>query len=148
MNTTAISPLSVRSQDFTALQSTLQAGNITGAQSAFAALLQDVQKTQSANGASSLFAPGTPAARDLAALGGALKSADLTGARKAFATLEQDIQTSAQSGAGSVAVGNHHHPTTPAQAASNGSASALNPAQAAVASISPQAIGNLLNLKA
>jgi hypothetical protein len=144
MNVPAVSPMAKRSQDFDALQNTLRAGNLSGAQLAFGAFLQDVQQTAQTGGASSMFAPGTQASRDLQALGGALKSANLPGAQKAFATLQHDIQIAG--GAGSTL--SHvraHHPFTPSEIANNGVADiqAAAPGNAAT-----QAIGGILNLKA
>src|ERR1700722_8119688 len=86
MNVTTVSSMAKRNEDFNTLQSTLQAGNLSGAQGAFAAFLQDVQKTALTAGPASLFGPGTQASKDLQNLGGALKSADLAGAQKALAT--------------------------------------------------------------
>ena len=142
MNVSAISPMGKRSEDFTALQATLQSGNLPGAQSAFAAFLQDVQKTSATAGASSLFAPGTQANRDLQSLGAALHSANLSGAQQAFASLQQDIQ----SAGGNSAVPPHaHHPLTPAEVANNGAAVLQNVAPGSAVT---QSIGNILNLKA
>ena len=76
MNVSAISSLSQRAEDFTALHNTLQAGNLAAAQSAFAAFQQDVQKTAQLAGPASLFGPGTQASKDLQNLGNALKSAN------------------------------------------------------------------------
>lgn len=135
MNVSAVSPMSKRSQDFQALQNNLQAGNLSGAQTAFGAFLQDVHTTSQAAGASSLFAPGTQASRDLEALGGALKSANLPGAQKAFASLEQDIQSIAGTTATS-SLPRAHHPFSSAEIATNG---------AHIPALSPQAIGSVLN---
>jgi len=63
MNISAVSPAPKRREDFDALQSALQSGNISSAQTAFAAFLQDVQKTaQGADRAVSL-APAPKRAR-------------------------------------------------------------------------------------
>jgi hypothetical protein len=119
MNVSAVSDLAQRSQDFAALQNNLQSGNITSAQRAFAAFLQDVQKTSVGAGSGNLFAPGTPASRDLQTLGSALKSANLNGAQQAFAALQQDIHAQGQTGpAPTPAPG--HHPPTHAEIARNG----------------------------
>ena len=144
MNVSAVSSLAKRSEDFATLQNTLQAGNIPAAQSAFAAFLQDVQKTAQMAGPASLFGPGTQASKDLQALGSALKSADLTGAQKAFATLEQDIQTAGQSGS-SLPLAHVHRPLTHSEIANNGVEVLKTAAQGGAAA---QAIGSILNLKA
>jgi len=114
MNISAVSDVAKRSDDFTALQGALQSGNISGAQGAFAAFLQDAQKTAMA-GSGSLFAPGTQASNDLQALGGALRSANLAGARQAFSSLTQDIQ-----GTGNPV--QSHHRRTHAEIINNGTA--------------------------
>jgi len=144
MNVSAVSPLDKRCQDFTTLQSTLQAGNLSGAQSAFAAFLQDVQKTAQLAGPASLFGPGTQTSKDLQALGGALKSANLVGAQEAFAILEQDIQTAGHSG-NSLSVARVHHPLTHSEIANNGVETFKLAAQGGATS---QAIGSILSLRA
>jgi hypothetical protein len=80
--------------DFNSLQSALQTGNISSAQGAFTAFLQDIQQTTLAAGPNGLFSPGSQPAKDLQNLGSALKSADLAGANQAFASLKQDLQAS------------------------------------------------------
>ncbi len=144
MNVAAVSPTIKRHEDFNTLQSALQSGNISNAQSAFAAFLQDVQKISQTAGAASLFGPGTQASKDLQALGNALKSANLTGAQKAFATLQQDIQTAGQSPA-TLPFLHGHHPLTPSEIANNGVETFQAAAQGSAAA---QSIGNILNFKA
>jgi hypothetical protein len=144
MNVSAVSPMAKRHEDFNTLQTALQSGNISSAQSAFAAFLQDVQKTAQTTGPAGLFGPGTQASRDLQALGSALKSANLVGAQKAFATLQQDIQTAGQSTA-SLPVGHAHHPLTPSEIANNGVETFKTGAQGSAVA---QSIGNILNLQA
>jgi hypothetical protein len=139
MNVPAVSPMAKRSQDFDTLQNTLQSGNLSAAQGAFGAFLQDVQKTSGVAGQGSLFAPGTQASKDLQALGGALNSANLAGAQKAFASLKQDLQSAGQSGT-AVAVIHPHHPLTAAEIANNGAPVAQTP--------TAQSIGNILNMRA
>jgi hypothetical protein len=143
MNVPAVSPMARRHEDFDTLQSALQTGNISSAQRAFAAFLQDVQKTAQTAGPSSLFSPGTQASKDLQALGSALQSANLAGAQNAFATLQQDIQAAGQSPANLPFA--HHHPVTPSEIAHNGAATFKAAAQGSAAA---QSIGNILNLKA
>jgi len=139
MNVAAVSAtLGQRHQDFDALQSALQTGNITSAQSAFAAFLQDVQKTALTAGPNSLFAPGTQTSHDLQALGNALKSANLTGAQTAFASLKQDIQTMGLSASGQP-VTYIHHRQSHADIAGN---------QVGTIASDPASIGSILNLQA
>ena len=144
MNVTAVSPMAKRSEDFITLQSTLQAGNLAAAQTAFAAFLQDVQKTAQTAGPASLFGPGTQTSKDLQTLGSALKSADLAGAQKAFATLKQDIQTAGQS-PGSLPTAHLHRPLTHSEIANNGMEVLKTAAQGGATA---QSIGSILNLKA
>ena len=141
MNVTAVSAMAQRSQDFLALQSTLQAGNLPAAQRAFAAFQQDVQKTSVTAGPSSLFGPGTQGGQDLQSLGSALKSANLASAQRAFASLQRDIQAGGQS-SGSLPLASVHRPLTHAEVANNGAA--IPDAGGA----SAQAISNILNSKA
>ena len=90
--------------DFSALAATLDAGDLSGAQSAFAGLQarqpgrfgssgtpNDLQNTSGAS----------PIGADIAALSKALHSGDLTGARAAFKKVQQDM--------GSTHRGHHHH---------------------------------------
>jgi hypothetical protein len=143
MNVPDVSSLSQRSQDYDRLQNSLKAGNLPGAQTAFAAFLQDVQKTATLAGPASLFGPGTQASRDLEALGGALKSANLSGAQTAFASLQKDIQVAGESGNG-LHNAHAHHPLTRAEVANNGAAVIGAAARGSAA----QSIGSILNLKA
>jgi hypothetical protein len=143
MNVTAVSSMAKRSEDFTMLQTTLQTGNLSAAQSAFAAFQQDVQKTAQTAGPSGLFAPGTQTSKDLQTLGSALKSANLAAAQRAFATLQQDIQTAGGSGS-SLPTARVHRPLTHSEIANNG-APVFSAAQG---SATAQSIGSILNLKA
>jgi hypothetical protein len=82
-----------REQDFTALGTSLQAGNLVGAQQAFAALKKDTQTIQSAqrqqiqpSGLISRLRP------NFSHVERALNAGDLLGAQKAFDTVQQEIQ--------------------------------------------------------
>ena len=87
------------SADFQAIASTLQSGNITQAQQAFAQLQKDNPKlAQAMNSAPS--SSDSPALTDLKTLASALKSGDLSGAQQAFTQLQQDVQAT---------TGKHHH---------------------------------------
>jgi len=144
MNISAVSPAPKRREDFDALQSALQSGNISSAQTAFAAFLQDVQKTAQGAGPGSIFGPGTQASKDLQNLGSALKSANLPGAQKAFALLQHDIQTAGPSPT-TLPFPHSHHPLTPSEVANNGAEIFTG---AAPGSALAQTIGNILNVKA
>lgn len=119
MNIAAVSPLAKRDDDFALLQSTLQSGNLSAAQGAYAAFQQDVQKTSLAGGSQSLFSPGTKASGDLQAVGANLRSSNIQGAQKAFATLMQDIQSAGHAAATPPAT-HGHHPLSQAEIANNG----------------------------
>jgi hypothetical protein len=111
-------------QDFAQLNSALQSGDLSGAQSAFASLQQTLQSQGAATPGtagtqSSSSANGTdPITNDFNALGQALASGNLSQAQGAFSQLQSDIQT-AQQTAGSpgqsltqglqAAVKGHHH---------------------------------------
>ena len=85
-------------QDYGQLASALQSGNLTDAQSAFAALEQALQ-TQSGTASTASNTTSTtndPIANDLNALGQALSSGSLTQAQSAFSQLQSDIQTAEQ----------------------------------------------------
>jgi len=156
MNISAVSPanpsdpalqidLARRSKDFTALQSALQSGNVTNAQSAFAAFLQDVQSTTLKAGSKSLFAPGSQPRKDLDALGSALKSADISSAQKAFSALTQDIQTAWQPASGEpLAVAPPHHHLHGSSGNHRVDSFQANASGASVA----QTAGKILNLQA
>ena len=73
--------------DLAAIAKALQAGDLSRAQNAFAALTQDLGNTSSQNTSTT---PGT----DLAAIAKALQAGDLAGAQNAFAILMQDLQRS------------------------------------------------------
>jgi DNA-binding FadR family transcriptional regulator len=92
-------------QDFQALGSALQSGNLSGAQTAFAALQQQLQ-SQSAQTtqqpSSSNSSSSNPVSSDFQTLSNALQSGNLSDAQNAFAQLQSDLQT--QRGHG-----HHHH---------------------------------------
>ncbi|HYA14298.1 MAG TPA: hypothetical protein VEF33_08160 [Syntrophales bacterium] len=130
--------------NFQQLDQALQAGNLNGAQQAFAALQQlmpdlsldnKIQNGQTSIG-HGLFKT------DFNAIGLALKSGDLTGAKAAFAKLQQDIQ--------SVHKGRHSHNNHPnvggsqnSIPVSNGSSSLTN-----ISSGNSRSTGNNINLTA
>lgn len=73
-------------KDFIDLEQTLNSGDLSGAQKAYAAVQQDMQNLgHQPEGSGQL-------STDLTALGNAFQSGDLSGARKAYATLKQDMQ--------------------------------------------------------
>jgi len=84
--------------DLAAVGSALQSGNLSGAQSAFATLQQDMGNS---SGQSTTATSDT----DLASLSSALQSGNLSGAQSAFATLMQNLQNSIAT-RGSSTIGN------------------------------------------
>jgi hypothetical protein len=114
-------------QDYQALASGLQSGNLTNAQAAFTALEQVVTQSEasSPSGANSTAAGttgngGDAIANDLSTLGQALSSGSLTEAQSAFSQLQNDVQTAAQAASaaapqtlapssGTAVEGHHHH---------------------------------------
>ncbi len=114
-------------QDYAQVASSLQSGNLTGAQSAFASLQQALQSqgptTLSPTAQSTTATPATTSgtdtiSNDFNALGSALSSGSLTQAQSAFSQLQNDIQTAQQASgtqaqsltqALTAAVQGHHH---------------------------------------
>lgn len=72
-------------QDFKSLATSLQSGDLAGAQKAFQALQANAPKNASSTN--------NPMATDFNALGQALQSGDITSAQKAFATIQQDMES-------------------------------------------------------
>src|SRR5207253_7756520 len=95
-----------RQQDFQSLADALQAGNLPGAEQAFAALQKD--RSSSASVASVTGTPqagqSRPIRQDIQALQSALQSNDLAGAQQALTTFQQDLQQ-----AGHTHQHRHHH---------------------------------------
>ena len=105
--TSVQSSFNQRAQDFKALQTALQSGDVTSAQQAFASVQKDMQNAAQAAGATS-NPSGQPSkiGTDFQTLQSALQSGDLSGAQSAFATLKQDMQST---GAAHGAHHHHHH---------------------------------------
>src|SRR5664280_393361 len=75
-----------QSQDFKALQSALQSGDLTSAQQAFASLQKDrPNSTQAAATTSNASGQNSPLANDFQALQTALQTGDISSAQSAFA---------------------------------------------------------------
>lgn len=98
-----VSPSSQRKQYSQDLASSLESGNLTGAQSAFAQLLQLNTSQQTSTGQSGgKSLTNATIDTDFQALKSALASNDLTGAKSAFATLQKDTQSLSPSQASSL----------------------------------------------
>jgi ribosomal protein S20 len=87
-------------QDFKALQDSLNSGDLEGAQKAFAAVEQDLEKFQQGNRKAGSTAQLNQAQQDWQALQSALSSGDVDGAKQALAAFKQDLGK---------AHGRHHH---------------------------------------
>jgi len=98
--------------EFQQLSKDLQAGNLTGAQSDFAALQQSASTSQSG---------GNTLSQAVNALGNDLQSGNLTAAQQDFANIQQDVQQ-----AGRV---HHHHHAPESQNSSSSSAQQTSIAQ-------------------
>jgi len=85
------SPWKQRAQDFRALASALQSGDLATAQQAFAALQKDTPAA--ATGATSGTGTTNPITQDFQALQTALQGNDVSAAQKAFTTLRQDLRS-------------------------------------------------------
>ena len=85
-------------QDFKALASALQSGDLSAAQTAFAAFQKDIQGNSQSPQAAALSDSNSQLGKDFQALQSALQSGDLSSAQQAFATLQQDLKTT-----------HHHH---------------------------------------
>lgn len=96
--------------EFQQLAKDLQAGNLSGAQTDFAALQQNAPTSQTS---------GQTLSQAVSALGQDLQSGNLTAAQQDFATIQQDIQ---QAGQGGGQVHHHHHHAQEAQSSSSNSA--------------------------
>jgi len=104
----ASSPFQQVRKDFASLKSSLNSGDLGGAQKAFATLTQDLQSvTQAQTGQQA----GTNSTLDddLSAIGTALQKGDITGAQNAFQTLQKDMQQMRQAQGGQKTHGAHHH---------------------------------------
>jgi hypothetical protein len=100
------------SQDFQALAQALQGGDLAGARSAFATLMQDfgLSATGQSTGGSGTS---NPLGGDFQTLSTALNNGDLAGAQTAFNSLQQDIDqlflSALQNSQQSQSTGGHHH---------------------------------------
>jgi hypothetical protein len=132
-------------QSFRQLASSLQSGDLSGAQRALSTLESLIQSNQSASQTLTVQPTSTrnsPIQNDVAALGKALNSGDLSAAQSDFARLVKDLQPAGQDAAPGQSVGSahrhghHHHPeasdsdvaaTTTQTTTSTATASSQNP---------------------
>ena len=87
-------------QDFKAIGSALQSGDLSTARTALTTFQQDLQAA-SKTGATQIFGKNSQANADYKSLAAALQSGDLSAAQKAFASLQTDLRL--------VHKGHHHH---------------------------------------
>jgi ribosomal protein S20 len=106
-------------QDFKALQSALQSGDLSGAQSAFASLQKAMQNKSQAAGANNPSSQNSQLGNDMQSLQSALQGGDLSAAQKAFASLQQDMKSASQAAGTGRAHRHHHHQGGGVQAASS-----------------------------
>ena len=95
-------PLQAVASNFNSLGQALQAGDLAGAQQAFAALVQSVPAGAVPSGAPQDQSVGA----DMVALGQSLQAGDLGGAQQAFANLQQALRSAEQAHGGGRG---HHH---------------------------------------
>lgn len=117
-----------RKQDFAALGSALQAGDLAGAQKAYAALQQDTQGIGQARGGqgdkddtTQTAQSGTTSTKDMMdQLKQALSTGDMQGAQQAYAAIQQKMQANQSQGH------HHHHHGSGSQSGSSSTTSAAN----------------------
>lgn len=136
-----------RMQDFKALKTALQSGDLAAAQKAFAAVQQDVKPSTPPAGSTTPAgtAPANQWSTDFQAIGSALQSGDITGAQKAFATLRQDMQAAHQAQGSRGHRHHHHHVNNDA----NSTPTSTSPdTTGTTASTDTSTVGRLLNSQA
>jgi len=95
-----------RQQDFQNLADALQAGNLQGAQQAFAALQKDCSSSPNVTSVTGTSQTGqsSPLRQDIQTLQSALQANDLAGAQKALTSFQHDLQQ-----VGQAHPHRHHH---------------------------------------
>jgi uncharacterized membrane protein YccC len=89
-------------QDFQQLASSLQSGDLIGAQQAYSSL-QQLLGTQSQSSQQTTSSSNNPIAKDFQALGETLQSGSLSSAQGAFSQLQNGLQSASQDGSGTTA---------------------------------------------
>jgi hypothetical protein len=100
-------PITDTTQGIQQLGQALQSGNLTAAQSDFAALQQAFAQAASATATTSATPAGSPIKQAFNQLASDLQSGNLSASQKDFSSLQQDIQSA--SGSGSAGNLRHHH---------------------------------------
>ena len=139
-------------QSFRQLASSLQSGDLAGAQKAFSTietLLSSSSPSQNSNGQSA-STPTSPVQNDLAALGQALSSGNLTTAQSDFSKLLADLQPARQSaaaGSGQSVGSAHRHGHHQAEASGpDSSSTATDPAAPTGVVSGPNSAGGKISL--
>lgn len=117
--------------DFASILSSVQAGDITGAQAALTKLTSDQPPADASYSPSSTSAPASNAQTDLQSLLQAVQGGDLSGAQKALTSLQTDIRTDPKLASSAPVTGSghhHHHHAKPAADSSTDSATAASSA--------------------
>jgi hypothetical protein len=135
----AENPFQQSRTDFQDLGKALQAGDLAGAQKAFAAFQSDFQSAQDARPSQSA-SPTTSLSSDLDALRSALQSNNLDAAQNAFATLTKDLQRVGHS---------HHHRHHPAaQSVEPTAQTTANSSANSDPNATPESAANAINIQA
>jgi hypothetical protein len=134
-------------QTFKQLASSLQSGDLAGAQQAFTSLEHLLQSSK----AQPAVTPQSSVQSDLAALGRALSSGDLSAAQGDFSKLQKDSQPSTQRNASSQTVGSsrrhgHHH--RPEASDSDSSATTTSTTASITTATSQNSTGGTISLYA
>jgi hypothetical protein len=95
-------------QDFKAIGSALQSGNVANAQSALATFQQNLTGSSQTT-TSQPFGKNSQANTDYQSLTNSLQSGDLAGAQKAFTSLKNDLNSSPSTSSAQAAHKGHHH---------------------------------------
>ena len=114
-------------QDFNAIGSALQSGNLSNAQSALSTF-QKVLQNSSPTSPNQPFGKNTQANMDYQSLTSDLQSGNLSGAQKAFSSLQKDLTPtqSTQSSQSAHKGHHHHHVTSATNSTASPTASAAN----------------------
>ena len=108
-------------QDFNAIGSALQSGDLSTAQTALTTFQQDLQGASKTD-ATQVFGKNNQANADYKSLTTALQSGDLSAAQKAFAGLQTDLKAVHKGGH------HHHHPSSSTSATAQTSGAATDSA--------------------
>lgn len=126
-------------QDFNAIGSALQSGDVSGAQSALTTFQQSLPGSSTAS-ANQPFGKNSQANTDYQNLTSALQSGHLSGAQQAFASLQKDLQGAGKTGKGHGH--HHHHGSGTASATSSTSTATTTPATSTSSTTSSPTVGS------